>query len=128
MEDRQETIRERVIRLIGEMQKRTTDRGATPAEAAGREVTDMTPSDDRELKLPAWAREIIKDLRFRLSIQNESLIREVTKLRPLVEYQKRKNEAMTDLLECAARGGHKTAQEIMDIIGQYELTLTKRED
>lgn len=30
-----ETIRERVVRLIGEMRNRTTDRGATPAEAAG---------------------------------------------------------------------------------------------
>lgn len=30
-----ETIRERVIRLIAEMRNRTTERGATPAEAAG---------------------------------------------------------------------------------------------
>lgn len=30
-----ETIRERVVRLIAEMRNRTTDRGATPAEAAG---------------------------------------------------------------------------------------------
>lgn len=30
-----ETIRERIIRLIGEMRNRTVDRGATPGEAAG---------------------------------------------------------------------------------------------
>ena len=30
-----ETIRERVVRLVKEMRARTTDRGCTPAEAAG---------------------------------------------------------------------------------------------
>lgn len=87
-----------------------------------------TPAvDERELKLPTWAQRLIASLRDRLSIANEPLINELAKLRPQVELLKRKNEALTELLDCAARGGHPTAQDIMDIIRQYDLTLTKVE-
>ena len=52
---------------------------------------------------------------------------EIAKLRPQVALLKARNEALTELLECAARGGHKTASEIVDIIHGYDLTLTKKE-
>lgn len=83
--------------------------------------------DEREAKLPQWTQDLIASLRERLSIQNEPLIREVAKLRPQVELLKARNEALTELLDCAARGGHKTAQEIMEIIQAYGLELNKKE-
>ena len=82
--------------------------------------------DPREVKLPVWARELIATLRLRVETDNEPLRREVVKLRPLVEELKRRNEALTELLECAARGQHKTAQEIMEIIQTYDLELRKK--
>lgn len=83
--------------------------------------------DEREEKLPAWAQSLIRGLRERLKIANEPLLAEVAKLRPQVDLLKARNEALTELLECAARGGHKTASEIVDIIHGYDLTLTKHE-
>lgn len=81
-------------------------------------------TDDREDKLPAWAKQIIHDLRQRLRTSNEPLVAELAKLRPQVEFLKRRNEALTELLECAALGQHKTAAEIVAILHTYDLTLT----
>lgn len=83
--------------------------------------------DERENKLPVWARELIADLRMRVQYGNEPLLDEVAKLRPQVEVLKRRNEALTELLQCAARGGHKTSQEVIAIIEEFDLTLTKRD-
>ena len=82
--------------------------------------------DPREAKLPAWAQQLIASLRLRIDATRDPLVMEIARLRPQVELLKARNEAFTELFECAARGGHKTAKEIMDIITAYELTLTKR--
>lgn len=84
--------------------------------------------DPREDKLPNWAKELIADLRRRIQYGNEPLINEIAKLRPQMEKMRAQHEAMTELLECAARGGHKTAQEIIAIIQAYDLTLTKKDN
>jgi hypothetical protein len=84
--------------------------------------------DPREEKLPRWAKELIADLRKRVQYGNEPLLREISQLRPQVELLKRRNEALTELLGCAARGEHKYAIEIMGIIQAYNLTLTKEGD
>ncbi len=86
--------------------------------------------DPREAKLPVWTRELIATLRQRISILNDPSnphIKELVELRRQVPLLKARYEAMTELLGCAAKGGHKTAQEIMEIIEQYDLTLTKKE-
>lgn len=83
--------------------------------------------DPREANLPRWAQEMIKKLRDRLDISRDPLVTEVAKLRPQVELLKTRNEALIELLECAARGQHKTAAEIMEIIRAYNLTLTPNE-
>ena len=77
--------------------------------------------DERDL--PKWAQELIYGLRQRLMTPNP-LIDEIAELRPKVELLKAKTEALTELLDCAASGNHKTAQEIMEIIRAYDLTLT----
>lgn len=79
--------------------------------------------DEREKNLPRWAQEIIINLRKRVEAQAEPLVRELATLRPRVDLLTRRNEALTELLECAALGNHKTAQEIVNIIGQYSLEL-----
>ncbi len=84
-------------------------------------------TDPREEKLPNWARQLIASLRLRLDAKVDPLVAELAKLRPRVELLMARESAMTELLECAARGGHKTAKEIVEIIGTYDLTLTPRE-
>jgi hypothetical protein len=85
-------------------------------------------NDEREARLATWARELIADLRKRVQYATEPLAAEVAKLRPQVALLKARNDALTELLECAAKGGHKAAWEIVQIIEGYDLTLTKRED
>ena len=82
---------------------------------------------DRESKLPQWVQSLLADLRSRLEKQNEPLMQELTFLRPKVELLKSKNEAMQELLECAAKGGHTTAVEIVKIIEGYDIQLIKKE-
>ena len=53
----------------------------------------------------------------------EPMIKELSTLRPNIELLKARNEALIDLLQCAARGGHKTAQDIVEIIEGYDLVL-----
>ena len=84
--------------------------------------------DQREEKLPAWARQLIDSLRLRVESATEPLVREIARLRPRAELLEARNSALTELLDCAAKGGHKTAKEIMDILMAYELILKKRED
>ncbi len=87
----------------------------------------MDVMDEREAKLPLWARETIANLRRQLQIKPDTQDT-INKLRLQLELMKAKNEAMTELIECAARGGHKQSVEIMDIIGNYDLTLTKHDE
>jgi hypothetical protein len=79
--------------------------------------------DEREAKLPKWAQDLITDLRKRVEHGNEPLLKELAQLRPKMELIKARNEAMTELFECAAKGGHATAQEIVQIIEGYDLVL-----
>ena len=84
--------------------------------------------DEREANLPKWAQQVIQELRKSIKHLAEGPAREIAKLtRENVLYQRR-FEAMTELLECAARGDHKTAQEIVSIIQAYSLELVKDED
>ena len=82
--------------------------------------------NERIAKLPLWARQLIAGLRQRVTSGQEQLIAELVKLRPQVDLLKSRNEALTELLDCAARGQHKTAAQIMEIIRAYDLTLTPR--
>jgi hypothetical protein len=77
--------------------------------------------DDREAKLPVWAKELLAYQRKQVAMANEPLVRELATLRPLVEKLKNKNSALTQLLECAAKGGHITAQEIVAELRVHEL-------
>lgn len=82
--------------------------------------------DPREERLPQWAQQMIRDLRKRLEMATEPFVREMAKLRPQMELLKARNEALTELLECAARGGHATSQVIVEVIQAYDLSLSKK--
>lgn len=84
--------------------------------------------EEREKNLPRWAQELIADLRKRVSAAVDPLTREIARLRPERDTLKARNEALIELLECAARGGHKTAQDIVNVLAGYSLTLTKDEN
>jgi len=88
----------------------------------------MSVVDERELRLPVWARELICDLRSQVAAKTGPLARELATLRPRVELLRSKNEALTELLNCAAKGEHPTAQVIMKVLRTYDLTLTERSD
>jgi hypothetical protein len=82
-------------------------------------------NDPREANLPKWARELIATLRLRLASATEPLTAEVARLRPQVDLLQRKLDAIEELLTCAARGGHKTAAEIIEVLESYDLQLSK---
>lgn len=75
--------------------------------------------DSREQNLPKWAQDIINHLRKRVQYGNEPLIAELAKLRPKVEALKAKNDALIELLQAAARGGHMTSSDIITVITEY---------
>jgi hypothetical protein len=76
-------------------------------------------NDPREEKLPAWARGLLKELRHRAQCDSETLLKEVSELRPTVAKLRARNEALSELLQMAAKGGHVTSQEIVSIIEEY---------
>ena len=75
-----------------------------------------------------WTQQLIADLRFRLKVSQEAMAREIAKLRPQVELLTARSEALTELLECAARGGHPTVAEIVKTIEAYDLQLVRKEE
>jgi hypothetical protein len=81
--------------------------------------------DEREKHLPKWAQSALNDLRHQLQTQHESLKRELERLRPKVERLEVSNAAMLELLQCAAKGGHMTAKEIVQLLEGYTLQLVK---
>ncbi len=83
--------------------------------------------DPREKNLPQWAQTIINDLRQRIDISRDPLFTEVVRLRPQVELLKARNEALTYLLQCAARGEHEMSQNIISILEDFDLVLKKKE-
>ena len=84
--------------------------------------------DPREKNLPRWAQDLINDLRRCLNVSRDQLVTEIARLRPRVEVLECRNGALTELLECAARGGHKTAAEIVAIVEEFDLELVKKEE
>lgn len=76
--------------------------------------------DEREARLPAWAREVIADLRRRVQCATGQLTRELSRLRPQVEKLAAENNAMRELMQAAARGGHMGASEIVRVIDEYK--------
>lgn len=83
-------------------------------------------NEDREKTLPKWAQEIIAELRHRLKTDSEQAIKELNRLRPRVEFLEAKNNGLMELLGCAAKGGHMTAQEICSLLDGYELQLAAK--
>lgn len=79
----------------------------------------------REEKLPAWARDLIADLRKLVETGREPLVKELASLRPQNELLKAKEGALMELLECAARGGHLGAASIVRVLSGYSLQLVK---
>lgn len=76
-------------------------------------------NDSRENNLPKWAQELIADLRKKVQSSNEPLIAELAKLRPMVQKLKDCNDGLEELLRCAAKGGHMTAQDIDKALDGY---------
>lgn len=83
--------------------------------------------DEREKNLPKWAQEHLYNLRLAHRAALESTAKELATLRPQVELLKRSLAGMQELLECAAKGGHLTAAQIVDTLAGYSLTLTKED-
>jgi hypothetical protein len=81
--------------------------------------------DDREKRLPNWVQEELRQLRFRLQSQGEVLTKEVAKLRNENIFLDRKYAALMELITCAAKGGHRTSEEIIQVLDSYNLTVTK---
>lgn len=84
--------------------------------------------DEREAKLPAWARNLILELRQRIDYWKDGPAKKIAELQKKNEQLESRNAAMTELLECAAKGGHMTATDIIGIIGGYSLELVKEEE
>jgi hypothetical protein len=80
-------------------------------------------ANPREAGLPKWAQQELQRLRDRVQYGNEPLLKEVVSLRPKVALLQAKNDALTELLACAAKGGHVTAQDIMEMLEGYDLVL-----
>ncbi len=77
--------------------------------------------DSREEKLPVWAKDLLADMRRKIATATEPLLKELNTLRPRMEILKSRNEAMIELIECAAKGGHPTSIEIAKMIEAYGL-------
>lgn len=84
--------------------------------------------DPREKSLPKWAQHVINDLCKRIEASQEPLLGELASLRSRVELLSARYEAMTELIQCAARGGHATSTEIVAIIEAFNLELRQKED
>jgi hypothetical protein len=76
-------------------------------------------TDEREARLPAWVRELLGHLRREVATGRDPLLRELSVLRPQLDKVRAINEALTELLQCAAKGGHMTAGEIVAVIESY---------
>lgn len=79
----------------------------------------MSEHEERMKKLPVWARDYILRLETRVAELQGG--RELNQAKFRVKYLEQQNklyknriDAMTDLVTCAARGGHETAKEFVD--------------
>jgi hypothetical protein len=78
--------------------------------------------EEKIAKLPAWARELIRDLRTR----NEPAAEEIAQLRRKVESLQRDNrrkqdriDAMVEMFQCAAKGGSEVAVAVARIVEDF---------
>lgn len=85
-------------------------------------------NDEREKSLPKWAQQMIAELRQRINSNEEPLLKELVRLRPKVELLQASNEALHELLRCAAKGGHVSAADIESVLSGYDLQLVKSDD
>lgn len=83
--------------------------------------------EDREKNLPGWAKVLIAELRRRVETEREALVRDNTTLTARNKFLESKIGALEELLTCAAKGGHKTATEIIDVFASYSLAVAKDE-
>ncbi len=85
---------------------------------------------DRLEKLPAWAREYIRELEQQAEPGNAELSRlrqEITQARIYARKLQARMDAMTEIFQCAARGGSETAQAYVDrIVNEY--TCEEKDD
>lgn len=81
-------------------------------------------------KLPAWAREIIKDLQTqpeRQGFELRELHRRVDDLCRQNRKLQDRNDAMHQMFECAARGGNEVAAAVKKIFEEYVVTGEEQE-
>lgn len=81
-------------------------------------------TDLRENNLPKWAQELLKNLRFQLETALEPAVQARRKLEVAEERCRRQAsvlDALQELLFTAAKGGHKTAHEIVTVLHSYEI-------
>lgn len=84
-------------------------------------------TDEREARLPRWAQTMLSTLRERVKVATEPLVAELAKLRPKVKRLRAQNEALTELLQCAALGGHHDAQTIVEVLQNYDIPMKTRD-
>lgn len=82
--------------------------------------------EDRELRLPVWAQRELKLLRDRVKYGNDAMLKELVVLRPKVEKLQQELGGIRDLLDCAAKGGHMTSEQIINVLQSYDLTVVKK--
>ena len=81
-------------------------------------------TDPRETSLPKWAQELITKLRANLATAMEPADRERRKREEVEKRFKRSQDvlaALHELLFTAAKGGHRTSQEIINVLDSYEV-------
>lgn len=88
---------------------------------------DPDDVDPRESKLPAWVQDRFKYLRTVIRRQREDIPKDIAAVRERNTLLERKCGALEELITCAARGGHKTAAEVVNVLESYSLTLTRDE-
>ena len=73
-------------------------------------------------KLPAWAREYIRELKIRAEPNLDEMVRLRLRnedLKKTVAKQKDRIEAMVAMFQCAAKGGNEVAQAVQRIVEDY---------
>lgn len=83
-------------------------------------MTDETKA--KVAKLPAWARDLIRQLESRVgSLPDElaQLRRKITELEKANRLKQDRVDAMVEMFQCAAKGGNEVAAAVMRIAGDY---------
>lgn len=78
--------------------------------------------EERIARLPAWAREYVKEQQDRVRIANEEPLRlkvVIQRLRDLVRVQQDRIDAMVHMFQCAAKGENEVAKAVQRIVEDY---------